>query len=133
MIAERPDATGRTSLGPEIARAFIDRSLDGFFVHDEDGRIVAVNEAACTSTGYTRAELLRMNALDIVQVTVGEARHNWELALAGTMLVIPAMHRRKDGSTFPWRRTSSSTRSTADGTSPVSPATSRSASPPSAR
>ena len=37
MIAERPDATGRTSLGPEIARAFIDRSLDGFFVHDEDG------------------------------------------------------------------------------------------------
>lgn len=101
MIVERPDATGRTSLGPEIARAFIDRSLDGFFVHDEDGRIVAVNEAACTSTGYTRAELLRMNALDIVQVTVGEARHNWELALAGTMLVIPAMHRRKDGSTFP--------------------------------
>ncbi|KXP09438.1 hypothetical protein AXK57_11140 [Tsukamurella pulmonis] len=85
----------------EMSRAFVEHSLDGFFVHDEDGRLVMVNDAACTSTGYTRAELLRMNALDIVQVTVGEARHNWELAMAGTMLVIPAMHRRKDGSTFP--------------------------------
>ncbi|WP_158636056.1 sensor domain-containing protein [Tsukamurella sputi] len=95
---ERPE--GGSIVG-DIARWFIERSLDGFYVHDEDGRIVVVNDAACTSTGYTRAELLRMNALDIVQVTVGEARHNWELALSGTRLVIPAMHRRKDGSTFP--------------------------------
>lgn len=96
-----PQAAGSGVPSSDLARAFIERSLDGFFVHDEDGRLVAVNDAACTSTGYTRAELLRMNALDIVQVTVSEARHNWELALAGTMQVIPAMHRRKDGSTFP--------------------------------
>ncbi len=85
----------------DIARAFIDRSIDGFFVHDEDGRLVEVNEAACTSTGYTRAELLRMNALDIAQVTVDEARRNWDIALAGQSFMVPAMHRRKDGSTFP--------------------------------
>lgn len=84
-----------------IARDFIDRSRDGFYVHDADGRLVAVNDAACASTGYTRAELLRMNALDVVQVTAVEARHNWDAALAGSMLVLPAIHRRKDGSTFP--------------------------------
>lgn len=92
---------GPGALSADLAHAFIDRSLDGFFVHDGAGRIVAVNDAACASTGYSRAELLRMNALDIVQVTADEARRNWELALAGTMQVIPAMHRRKNGSTFP--------------------------------
>ncbi|GAA1084870.1 sensor domain-containing protein [Tsukamurella spumae] len=96
-----PATPPRPAWGADIARAFIDHSLDAFYVHDEDGRLVAVNDAACTSTGYTRAELLRMNALDIVQVTGEEARRNWERALAGTMHVIPAMHRRKDGSTFP--------------------------------
>ncbi len=85
----------------DIARAFIDGSPDGFFVHDEDGRIVEVNDAACTSTGYTRDELLRMNALAIVQVSSEEARRNWDVALTGITKVIPAMHRRKDGSTFP--------------------------------
>lgn len=101
MSAGSRGAGGPASPGPEVARAFIERSLDGFFVHDEDGRLVAVNAAACTSTGYTRAELLRMNALDVVQVSADEARLNWDLAMAGTMRVIPAMHRRKDGSTFP--------------------------------
>ncbi|NMD54259.1 MULTISPECIES: EAL domain-containing protein [Tsukamurella] len=100
MRVPPPDPPGGSIVG-DIARWFIERSRDAFFVHDEAGRIVVMNEAACSSTGYTRAELLRMNALDIAQVTVDEARRNWDLALDGTTLVIPAMHRRKDGSTFP--------------------------------
>ncbi|GIZ98848.1 hypothetical protein TTY48_34600 [Tsukamurella sp. TY48] len=82
-------------------RAVVDRSVDGFFVHDEEGRLVAVNDQACTSTGYTRDELLQMNALDIVQVTTDLARSGWALAFAGETILIPAMHRRKDGSLFP--------------------------------
>lgn len=85
----------------ELMRAFVDRSIDGFFVHDEGGRLVVVNDAACASTGYGRAELLRMNALDIVQIAAGEARAHWDLAMGGSMRVIAAMHRRKDGTTFP--------------------------------
>lgn len=101
MNDEQGDAPNSAPSEVDIARAFIDRSLDGFFVHDEDGRLVEVNDAACSSTGYTRAELLRMNALDITQVTVDEARRNWDIALSGQSFVVPAMHRRKDGSTFP--------------------------------
>ncbi|MCS3779798.1 sensor domain-containing protein [Tsukamurella ocularis] len=101
MSDEVGDALDGSPDEVDIARAFIDHSIDGFFVHDEGGRLVEVNEAACTSTGYTRAELLRMNALDIAQVTVDEARRSWGIALAGQSFVLPAMHRRKDGSTFP--------------------------------
>ncbi|TWS19929.1 PAS domain S-box protein [Tsukamurella asaccharolytica] len=94
---------GDAAPGPEleIAGAFITRSLDGFFVQDEDGRLVAVNDAACTSTGYTRAELLGMYVLDFVEITAQELGHHWDIAHAGTMQVTPAIHRRKDGSTFP--------------------------------
>ncbi|WP_019202982.1 EAL domain-containing protein [Tsukamurella sp. 1534] len=82
-------------------RAFIEMSLDGFFVHDADGRFVAVNDTACITTGYSREELLRMNALEVVQVTVDDARRTWDTAMAGASVLVPAMHRRKDGTTFP--------------------------------
>ncbi|KXP01401.1 EAL domain-containing protein [Tsukamurella pseudospumae] len=102
------DSVNRTPATPprppwdaDIARAFIDRSSDGFFVHDEDGLLIEVNDAGCASTGYTRDELLHMHLLDVVQVPAEEAGRNLDRARGGASLVIPAMMRRKDGSDYP--------------------------------
>ena len=44
------------------------------FVADENGRYVAVNQAACTLVGYPREELLRMRVQDIADDAAGK----WE-------------------------------------------------------
>ena len=44
------------------------------FVADEDGRYVAVNQAACALTRYTRAELLALRVKDIAADEAGK----WE-------------------------------------------------------
>ncbi|ADG78723.1 Diguanylate cyclase/phosphodiesterase with PAS/PAC sensor(S) OS=Tsukamurella paurometabola (strain ATCC 8368 / DSM / CCUG 35730 / CIP 100753 / JCM 10117/ KCTC 9821 / NBRC 16120 / NCIMB 702349 / NCTC 13040) OX=521096 GN=Tpau_2112 PE=4 SV=1 [Tsukamurella paurometabola] len=88
-------------LTDDLYRTFIERSHDSFYIHDVEGRLVAVNPQTCVSTGYSREELLQMNALDIVQMTAEAARIGWAEAFAGRTVLVPAMHRRKDGSTFP--------------------------------
>ena len=40
-------------------------SMDSFWVVDLTGRILDVNEAACRLTGFSRAELLKMSAVDL--------------------------------------------------------------------
>src|SRR5437899_2033677 len=42
------------------ARALLDALDDAVFMHDCEGRILEVNEAACRRLGYTREEFLRL-------------------------------------------------------------------------
>ena len=42
----------------------IDSAGDAFFIHDRDGNIVDVNDAACQSLGYPSDELLTLNLPD---------------------------------------------------------------------
>jgi PAS domain S-box-containing protein len=53
------------------------------FVADEHGRYVAVNQAACSLLGYTRAELLGLGVSDVARYTGASAEWN-EMRHAGT-------------------------------------------------
>jgi two-component system cell cycle sensor histidine kinase/response regulator CckA len=75
---------------------------DIILVLDRTGRILDVNERALSSYGYTREDLLRLNARDLeltglaerLDATLAriEAEHGW---------VFKTEHRRRDGTTFP--------------------------------
>ncbi len=85
-----------------IYKALIEHAEDGFFVHDFQGRFLDVNQGACRSLGYSRAELLKMSISDIEQGLELAAIQN---ALArcrpGFPFRIQGRHQRKDGSIFP--------------------------------
>ena len=67
------------------------------FVADENGKYVAVNQAACSLLGYTREELLGLRVSDVARYT--EASEEWsEMRQAGTRLGTSTLTR-KDGTT----------------------------------
>jgi PAS domain S-box-containing protein len=84
-------------------RAIFESAEDSIFVHDMDsGEIIDVNRKACTTYGYSRAELLR---LDVAQLSSGIPPYTGDMAahyIAAARDGIPQRfewHRRnKDGS-----------------------------------
>jgi PAS domain S-box-containing protein len=49
----------------EWQQAIFEGSRDAIFISDQDSRFVAVNNAACDLTGYSREKLIKMNIPDI--------------------------------------------------------------------
>jgi PAS domain S-box-containing protein len=83
-------------------RMLFEAAADAIFVHDERGRILDANRAACTRLGYSREELLSMTVPDIESGTRPEVLPElWEQIRAGRALSTEGVHRRRDGSTFP--------------------------------
>lgn len=68
------------------------------FVADEDGRYVAVNQAACAMLGYAREELLAKHVKDIAESMDGWEEMRRVAAMSGTSRLV-----RKDGSTIEFR------------------------------
>jgi PAS domain S-box-containing protein len=87
----------------KLFRTLIDQSNDAVEVVDpETLRFLDINERACKDLGYSREELLSRTVVDI-NADVDEwirARVLEKLKDSG-FLVVQAVHRRKDGSTFP--------------------------------
>jgi len=83
-------------------RLMVDQMADAFFVTDLNGRIVDVNQRACDTLGYTRAELLDLSVLDVEQdFDLAGATALWEALQPGQSVTIQGRHRRKDGTAFP--------------------------------
>jgi PAS domain S-box-containing protein len=82
----------------------LNRSNDSIFVIEPQwGRFLDVNNRGCEGLGYTREELLNMTLKDIDESIVDDS--SWkeyveQVRQAGSM-VLEALHRRKDGTTFP--------------------------------
>jgi PAS domain S-box-containing protein len=88
-------------IGEKYERVF-DAIRDGVYLETMDGRILDVNAAACDQLGYSREELLKKSAADLVPA---EARA-WlpnirEALLRQGDLLVDAVNVRKDGTELP--------------------------------
>jgi len=85
----------------EIA-AILGGAGDAFFIHDFEGKVLEVNDAACASLGYSRNELLSMNVSDIVdKEDLVKIAEYWHELINETAMTREGQHHRKDGTTFP--------------------------------
>ena len=110
-VTERRAAEEAARASDRRFRLLIEQAGDAIFVHDEQGRLLEVNQRACDSLGYMREELLRLTVADIFQTRPAECDMRSEkiegLALPAAFSAPHAavteagIHRRKDGSTFP--------------------------------
>jgi two-component system NtrC family sensor kinase len=83
-------------------RLLVDNAADAFYLFDEDGQILDVNQHACTSLGYKRDELLKMQFLDLSgDYTPKAFTKLQDLLRGGGILSIEDHHNRKDGVLFP--------------------------------
>jgi PAS domain S-box-containing protein len=95
---------GESTIGElKLFRTLVDQCNDAIEVVDpETLRFLDVNEKACSELGYRREELLSLRAVDInTSVTEASAAEIIEELRKSGSLVMEAIHRRKDGSTFP--------------------------------
>ena len=82
--------------GPTI----LDSAADGSWLLAADGQIMDVNTAYTRMSGYSKEELLTMNAADIEDITSGETTMRLQLGRVRGGGRYETKHRRKDGSLF---------------------------------
>jgi PAS domain S-box-containing protein len=84
-------------------RTILQTVMDGFWLADQQGRLLEVNEAYCRMSGYNMQELLTMHVSDLEAVdTTAEisARIQRNMTLGEEHERFETLHRRKDGSIF---------------------------------
>jgi PAS domain S-box-containing protein len=83
-------------------RAILNQAVEMMILHSQDGRILDVNRAACSSLGYSRSELLAMTIVDIDPGAAEDKMQGvWKEVCAGRTRTFEARHLRKNGSTYP--------------------------------
>ena len=86
---------------PQLQRALLGEALDtaalAVFVFEDDENYVAVNDAACELSGYTRAELLEL-PLRRLAADPERTLRNLRLVASGERTAGKTRMRRKDGS-----------------------------------
>jgi PAS domain S-box-containing protein len=105
-LSVHTDITARKEREEELSMltGLLNASNDSVMVSDaEEGRLIYVNEKACSTLGYDRDELLAMRVMDIEELFSDEEswrRHVDEVRGEGQMM-IEGSHKRLDGTTFP--------------------------------
>ncbi|MCK4758312.1 MAG: PAS domain S-box protein, partial [Thermoplasmata archaeon] len=92
----------RAEEAPLLTQFTIDRSSESAFWMDNNANFFYVNESACESLGYSRAELLNMTVHDIDPNFGPDIwPQHWEEIKEKNSFTLESIHKRKDGSTFP--------------------------------
>ncbi|MGC1303835.1 MAG: PAS domain S-box protein [Caulobacteraceae bacterium] len=82
-------------------RLLAENLVDGFFLHDEEGRILDVNSLACRNIGYSREELLDMRIWEVTTSDPADLKALWDNAHHAGGFSTRLQYRRKDGVIFP--------------------------------
>ncbi len=86
----------------QLHKLCFERAPIGIFRVGSDSRVLAVNEQACRSLGYSREELSGMSIFDIKpEITPEEVEEYLRRMREWGSVCFEATHRRKDGSCFP--------------------------------
>jgi PAS domain S-box-containing protein len=100
LVSQR---TGELRTSEQRFRLLVENAADGFFLNDDNGNVLDVNQRACELLGYSREELLTMNVMDFEVAFKPEDHHErvWKQPASAYPVNVDGIHRRKDGSTFP--------------------------------
>ena len=107
-ISKRKETEAALVESERRARALFDGIHDAVFVHDQEGRILDANPAACRQLGYTREELLGMTTsqIDVPEFAAGFQERLRQQLHEGT-LTCEGLHRTKSGRIIPVEVTTS--------------------------
>lgn len=101
-ITERKTAEQRLKESEEKYRSLVDQASEMLFLLDMEGKLIDVNQAAISSTGYSRDELLCMTVYDIdPDANVRDDKTKiWETLPPENSTQFEVRHRRKNGTTY---------------------------------
>ncbi|MGF3523253.1 MAG: response regulator, partial [Candidatus Bathyarchaeia archaeon] len=83
VAAERVKAKSALAESERRYQTILEHAAEAFFVHDLNGKMLAVNQQACKSLGYTKDELLALTVSDIDPYAPQLGAEFWPKALAG--------------------------------------------------
>ncbi len=100
-LTEQTEQSNKLKTSEQKYRHILNATVDPIIVHDLNGRIVEVNQAACLVLKYTREELLNFHVWDIeTGVNTIKLNQIWSI-LEKEPLLIEGTHRNKDGQYYP--------------------------------
>ncbi len=102
-ITWRREAEKALRESEEKYRSLVDQSMEMVFLHDVQGKMIDVNEAACKQTGYTRKELINLTVFDL-HLSTKNRNHiieQWKNMPMGKPLTIEEQHKTKTGDIYP--------------------------------
>lgn len=101
VITKRKEAQLALKASEERLRLVLETTADGFWIVDTQARFVAVNQAYCTMSGFSREELLQQTIMDVeaIESPQDTVEHIVRIKQKGGDL-FETRHRRKDGTVF---------------------------------
>lgn len=99
-LTQRLEAERLVHEQAKTGRAVLDAAADGSWVLGGDGQILDANATYCRMSGYSKEELLKMNAADIEDQTSGETTMRLQIGRVRGGGRYETKHRRKDGTLF---------------------------------
>lgn len=96
-LSQRLESERQLQEQAKAGNSLLDSAADGSWLLGSDGQILDVNAAYCRLSGYSKEELLRMNAADIEDPSSGETTMRLQLGRVRGGGRYETKHRRKDG------------------------------------